>query len=405
MTFKPSELLIREVGDLHLLEAATGGDGPFNPDGTVNVAILRPCKGRGPGSRIYTSQMLQEAAGTFAGWPMYVNHDSPAARRARAGLPRPPSELGGEIRESWWDPSYTTPEDAQPHLNYLPGAVVGKFMPATQEVEEMIRRIPRQIKLSVNATATGLRRATLPELGEGALVEGIVNDPENSSVDLVTKAGAGGHVRQLLEAVYSGEGDPPNDPDPEGDDMKLSEALRQPEVRNYIISEVLGSDEGKALIEAAVEERVEERVAAFTAADSRDAELRRLETKARALIEAERLPERAKALLVEDYSFEDDRPGRSLALVEAVRDGAGTVTTPAEDVLKTSIERDAKRLREAVGGANPTVPFVPGGGGGDGGDDPSANAMTAEGSFASQARGMGLDPAHFGVKQPEPAKT
>lgn len=180
--------------DLMLLEAATV-DAPvtFNADGTIDMVLIRPCNGRGVGSRIYETEMLKQFAPTFAGLPMYDNHDSPAAARARQGIPRPPSELAGEIRESWFDGTFTTPDDAK--MDYGPGAVIGRVM-LSEDAEKLVRRLPRQIKTSINSEATGLRRGTRNGK-KGLLVEGFINDPEKHSVDLVTRAGAGGAVASL----------------------------------------------------------------------------------------------------------------------------------------------------------------------------------------------------------------
>jgi hypothetical protein len=187
-----------ELLDLALLEAATA-DAPvqFNADGTIDMVIIRPCNGRGVGSRIYEADMLKRNAHVFSGWPSYDNHDSPAARRARQGLPRPPSELAGEVRESWWDPTFATPVDDE--MGFGQGAVIGRFM-LTEDMEKLIRRLPRAVKTSVNADATSLRPGTRNGR-KGLIVEGIVNDPENYSVDLVTKAGAGGAVASLYREL------------------------------------------------------------------------------------------------------------------------------------------------------------------------------------------------------------
>jgi peptidoglycan hydrolase-like protein with peptidoglycan-binding domain len=187
---------VSTIVDLALLEAA-GDTVQFNADGTVDFVILRPCNGRGEGKRIYEADMLARNAGVFAGWPAYDNHDSPLARQARKGLPRPPSELAGEIRESFWDPAFSTPQDTQ--HGFGQGAVIGRFM-LTEDMEKLVRRLPRTVKTSVNAAATSMRVGA--RNGQrGMLVEGIANDPENSSVDLVTKAGAGGQVASLYREL------------------------------------------------------------------------------------------------------------------------------------------------------------------------------------------------------------
>lgn len=183
--------------DLALLEADMPGDRLFNADGTIDFVIVRPCNGRGVGNRIYEADVLERDAGIFAGWPVYDNHDSPEAARARRGIPRPPSQLAGEIRESWWDPTFMTPKDDE--AGFGVGGVIGRFM-LTEDMEKLVRRLPRRVKTSMNATATGMHIGR--RNGQrGMIVEGILNDPVKSSVDLVTKAGAGGEVAALYREL------------------------------------------------------------------------------------------------------------------------------------------------------------------------------------------------------------
>lgn len=179
-----------------ILESTPQPGASFNEDGTLNVVIIRPCHGRGFGGRIYTPDMLRENAHVFSGFPMFDNHELPKDRQARGGLPRRPSELAGQIEESWWDPEFSTPEDGR--MGFERGAVVGRAR-LTEAMESLVRRLPRAVKLSVNAKATKIR-AGVRNGRRGAIVEGIEADPEFSSVDLVTTAGAGGGV-QIIESA------------------------------------------------------------------------------------------------------------------------------------------------------------------------------------------------------------
>jgi hypothetical protein len=237
MTTATRDVRLREVTSLALVEASAG-DGPFNPDGTVNVVIVRPCNGRGPGQHIFEAAVLEREAPKWAGVPQYLNHDVEASRRARGGMPRSPLELGGVIRESWWDPDYTSRKDAA--LGFGRGAVVARAA-VTEQVEALIRRVPEAMKLSMNAQATRVRRGTRNGKS-GWIVEGFDIDPERSSVDWVTNAGAGGEVqRAVLEAISTatrtGVAPQPSSRRLAMAGMTLQEALQTPEVRAFIGAE------------------------------------------------------------------------------------------------------------------------------------------------------------------------
>lgn len=419
---RPADLLVREQFDITLLEAP-GGDGVFNPDGTVNMVLLRPCNGRGPGNSIYEAAMLERDAQNFVGWSMFDNHDSPVAKRARAGLPRPPSDLAGAIRESFWDPAFTTAEDAA--MGFGPGAVIGKCA-LTDSMEALVRKIPEAVKGSLNAMAAGKRRGSRGGKS-GWIVEGIVNDPENSSFDLVTKAGAGGRVASLLEALYdpscategiaileSVEDDAvvawlrehrPTILEGGNDEMNLQEALQSEEVKGYLATQI---QEGiTAALTPALEARENDLRESIREELGQTTRTRGLHAEALRLIEAAPLPPTAKANLREDYGItenEDDTvtPGRCLALVEAVVDADGKVTKTAREVLAEEIDSDVKRTRNMLREHAPTLPHAPG----PGGDSQVAATFGGEGSaWADRLRARGLDPEQFGATKPPAAAT
>jgi hypothetical protein len=62
--------------------------GLFDEKGRVPLHIIRPGIGKGRGRHLYEARMLEEAAPTFAGWKQFLNHLSPEAKKAAAGLPR-----------------------------------------------------------------------------------------------------------------------------------------------------------------------------------------------------------------------------------------------------------------------------------------------------------------------------
>jgi hypothetical protein len=166
--------------------------GPIRADGLVPIHVIRPGIGRGKGRHVYEAKMLEEHAGIFRNWKMFVDHQAPEAKRAAGGLPRSIRDLGGIIKESWWDG--TVPADeAKGHGQ---GAVVALCRP-TPLVKQLIETDPALVEASISATATAVRPVT--KGGQTAwLVEGL--NP-SGSVDWVSMAGAGGKVVQLAEAL------------------------------------------------------------------------------------------------------------------------------------------------------------------------------------------------------------
>ena len=416
---RPSDLLIREEHDLTILESTDeAGDGVFNADGTVNMVIVRPCNGRGPGSRIYDPQILEAEVPKFRGLSMFDNHDSPAARKARQGIPRPVSELAGVIREATWDPAFTTPDDAE--FDFGPGAIIGRCK-LTAAMEALVRDVPEAIKGSMNMQATGLRRGSRGGKA-GWIVEGFEDDRENQSFDLVTKAGAGGRVCSVLEALYDPACATDRITTADGEEidmagMTLQEALQSDEVKGHIttvVQEALaaaGIGETNAIQEAVTEAVEAQRDSIRDEVRDELAQTHRwrsLHSEALRIIESAKLPPAAKARLVEDYGLtelDDDTvtPGRSLALIEAELDSDGvTVKKAAKLVLKDAIDEDVKGLRNIVRESAPTVPYSPGGGSQEGA--PAAKFGAAGSTWAERLKSRGLDPTHYGAT-PAPAAT
>jgi carbon monoxide dehydrogenase subunit G len=177
------------MDELKLHETAQLVEGVAD-DGTVLLHLIRPCIGRGRGRHLYEADMLERNAGNFAGWKMYVDHQSPEARKAAGGLPRSIRDLGGRILESWWDPN--VPAEGR----FGQGAVVGRAKP-TPFVASLIEHDPGLVESSINSNATGVK----PIMRDGVrvmLVEGI---QKKGTVDWVTEAGAGGKVVELMEAA------------------------------------------------------------------------------------------------------------------------------------------------------------------------------------------------------------
>lgn len=210
-----------------LREAGTGviaspSGSIFQPDGTVKIAVIRPCVSRGARIRglppIYTPRMLERDSKVFQGWPMFMDHlteEFSALEEEEIELfealkrrQRSVNELGGRVVESWYDPSIRLKEDDQ--YGHQPGAVCAYVLPQPKP-KGMLEADPEILRVSINAYPTGATESTAPwdVSKKGMMIEGIANNPPGS-VDWVIRAGAGGRVLResarfavsLMDAAY-----------------------------------------------------------------------------------------------------------------------------------------------------------------------------------------------------------
>lgn len=173
-------------------------NGVFDAQGRVPLHIIRPGIGKGRGRHLYEADMLEEAASNFAGWKMFLNHLSPEAKKAAAGLPRDIRDTGGLVQEAWWDPNVPANTEA----GHGQGAVMAMVRPV-KFIRNLIDDEPRLAEASISASATGVRPVTRD--GQRVwLVEGI---QPRGSVDWVTEAGAGGRIAPMLEEAYADDED------------------------------------------------------------------------------------------------------------------------------------------------------------------------------------------------------
>jgi hypothetical protein len=202
------------------VEETSGSDSPVRSDGLVPLYVIRPGIGRGKGKHLYEARMLEEAVdqGRFRGWKMYVDHQAAEAKKASGGLPRSVRDLGGFIKEAWWDSSVP----ADPEKGHGQGAVVGLAKP-TSFMRSLIEDIPEAVGASISAQATGVRPV---QRGKDTvwLVEGI---RPRGSVDWVTEAGAGGRVVALMESLE--ESDIARD-----EEELLMEGMSDPELQEWL---------------------------------------------------------------------------------------------------------------------------------------------------------------------------
>lgn len=395
--------------DLHE-NVAVGDAGPIRADGLVPLHIIRPGVGRGRGRHLYEADMLQKAVeeGRFTNWKMYVDHQAPEAKKAAGGLPRSVRDLGGIIKEAWWDADVP----ADPERGFGKGAVVGLAKP-TRLIASLIEDDPQLVEASISATATGVRPV---KRGSETvwLVEGI---RPRGSVDWVTEAGAGGRVAPLIEALVesddfeeelemaqaaedqvvrdddslvewlvnerpdlleriaeaaSDEDEPDENDKP--DNAKAEEANEGGDVPNAseLLQEALDSDEGRTLldeairgsfarvvapalqelVEAAMEDERDLLRAEGKAEASRMLQVRDLKDVAHSLIAESRLPEPFQVELRERYDVVGNAPTPALDVID--EEAEGKVVKTAEAILRETIEADIARKRGQAASVRPT---------------------------------------------------
>lgn len=395
-----------ESRDVQALEEAARRHTGGRTDGLVPLVVIRPGIGRGKGKHLYESDMLREAVeqGRFQGWKMYVDHQSPEAKKAAGGLPRSMRELGGVLKEAWWDPEYPA-DDQHP----LKGAVLGLAKP-TRFMRSVIEDIPEAVGASISAAATAVRPVN--HAGQQVwLVEGI---QPKGSVDWVTEAGAGGKVIDLMEALEEGD-----DGDDELDLLEMLEEMDGSSVLAYLaenrdqatelleampskknkkkkpavepdetiyeggevptaqelIQEALQSEEGKAVLRESVgqafaqivapklEELVEaaledERELMASEADGRaDRRLltRDLRDEARRTINESKLPTEFKGVLLEQYDIDaSGKPTAKLDVVDQLAADGKTVEKTATEIVRESLTADIETQRRLVASVDPT---------------------------------------------------
>lgn len=197
----------------------------FNDDGTIDLVLMRPAA---TGPLMASAAVLERDAAAFTDWPLYPPEEA-AARAGRGMLPRPPSELAGEVRSARWAPTYQTKRDAE--LGFERGAVIGRVSPV-EWLEQLLRSIPATLRLWVELPPASKTR---PARG-GTVVERIAPDPEHGHFIVSTRGGRARHGLPLVETPTDRQ-ERENMPD-----MTLAEALRTPEVIGYL-REQLASDQ------------------------------------------------------------------------------------------------------------------------------------------------------------------
>jgi hypothetical protein len=341
------------------------GESALNPDGTVDLIIIRPGEGRGRGNHYYSADMLRENADIFQGWPMYVDHLAPEARKAMGGLPRSLRDIGGVIQESWWDE--TVPAEGR----FEQGAVVGRAKPLGL-AKTLIEEAPALVRASISTSATAVH----PKQVSGKRLWAVEGFQPRGSVDWVTEAGAGGQLRRLMESLDVAAATLDLLSDEEFYEHlrthrpQLLEALASEEedmdVTPETLREALQSEEGKAVLAEAIQAEAKEIVegmldterdlirAEARAEAQRPMQLRDLRDRAHARIDGAKLPEKFASEAKTHFALDEaGAPTPALDVIDDL-DDEFKVTKPAAEKLDEAVDSEIERLRDLAASVSPT---------------------------------------------------
>jgi hypothetical protein len=166
----------------------------------VTVVLARPTSQR-------PASALEREASSFVGWPL-MEPEPDERRRARQGIPRPPSDLRGEVVEAWWDAGER--------------AVVGRLS-LTDRLAALLRRLPGAVRLVAKdgwiAVTSAGGRASGP--AHPALTESYINTRKDEDMP----------------------------------EMTLGEALRRPEVVRFLRHELGLPEPERAVVPARLDDR------------------------------------------------------------------------------------------------------------------------------------------------------
>lgn len=193
----------------------------FNSEGVGKAVVIRPCISRGRRIRglspIYTPTMLEGAASTFDGWPMFMDHVPPELAEAMAKHGRSVKELGGQILKGHWSKDFV--HEADGDYGYQPGAILAEMW-ATPFIRQTVGENANLLHTSINAWPKSGKPGPVPwkPKAKGMVIEGIRRVPQGS-VDFVVRGGAGG--RLLVQEGMEDEGAWPETGDWSKEDVSL----------------------------------------------------------------------------------------------------------------------------------------------------------------------------------------
>jgi hypothetical protein len=222
------------MDELQLLEGGALLEGTAdNIKQEVELDLIREGFGNPRDGHYYTADVLNAAATMFEGAKMYADHLSPEAQRALGGMPRSVRDVMGRIRETWVD----TDKEGR-------AVIRGRASISQPWLWSLVEHDPDLLGVSINAR--GHSKSGEKDGRQAKIVEAI---SRVASVDWVTEAGAGGKVRQLMEAQVEAENAE------EHEDEETEEETASPEDNS---TEPDGADEESSEEESSEDEAAEE---------------------------------------------------------------------------------------------------------------------------------------------------
>lgn len=308
------------------INEARGGSGRRD----VEVTVIKAGPGNPVNNHYYSAEMLEAHAHIFAGNHIYADHENdPTVQRKRGGV-RSTKDLVGVIRETWWDAEAKE--------------VKGTATILRDWVWEIVEADPSVLGLSISGTAGKITQRKIA----GAVRNIVESIRESKSVDLVTRAGAGGKINRILESMQ--------------EDIMALEAITLDDLKEHrsdlieaAVAEATSAADAPATItveehKAKLEEAV--KAAVDTAVEAAKAEAVQ-ETEARIAAEreaAERLRENTAA--VTEALAEAKLPTKTEARIKRDFDKLAEGDTPTDELreaLQSAIKEAKEELAEAAG--------------------------------------------------------
>lgn len=334
----------------------------------VEVTIIKAGNGNPTNGHYYSAQMLEEAAskGQFSNAHIYADHENDMQALRKRGGVRSSRDLVGIIRETWWDA-----EDQ---------SVKGNATILRDWVWEIIEADHNVLGLSISGVAGSIRRDKVA----GALRNIVESIRVVKSVDLVTRAGAGGKINRILESMQ--------------EDIMALEAITLDDIKEHrpdLIEAAVAEHDaaGNAPATLTVEEHEAKLAEAVAAAEkaARDKAIEETETRIAAEREAEDR-KRENLAVVESLVSEAGLPERTSARLTRDFTEKAEGDTPTDDLreaLQSAIKEAKEELAEAAGSGE-----IEGMGG---------SSLEESGGSGSTAKPTGIHAMVLGAIAPDPA--